>query len=275
MVRCERLTRKQLTSRPDHSWPKLWIKLGRNAKLKERHKWSKENRNSIMPESYEDFISLTLRTRNSKKPSGMLCNKLETPMAPAMTCKTSKKSKHGVTRGKSKENKSKLACILEARESARLRMGESLPNHHEDHIAGKGDNSLQHYNLVHKFIPMPQAMKIPAAQAAVDKEWEKLEKIPAWDLTKVRSKSEVIDEARTKGAKVHFASLMDICHLKNAELEAKHQKYKGRIVLRGDIVKDDSGSYAVFNEQGSSASQMTAASRGYHIQTARARRTSS
>ena len=30
-------------------------------------------------------------------------------------------------------------------------------------------------------------------------------------------------------------------------------------VLRGDIVKDDSGSYAVFTEQGSSASQMTAA----------------
>ena len=30
-------------------------------------------------------------------------------------------------------------------------------------------------------------------------------------------------------------------------------------MLRGDIVKDDSGSYAVFTEQGSSASQMTAA----------------
>ena len=87
----------------------------------------------------------------------------------------------------------------------------------------------------------------------------KLEKISAWNLTKVRSKKEVIDEARTSGAKVHFASLMDICHLKNAELEAKHQKYKGRVVLRGDIVKDDSGSYAVFTEQGSSASQMTAA----------------
>ena len=73
------------------------------------------------------------------------------------------------------------------------------------------------------------------------------------------SQKEVIDEARTSGATVHFASLMDICHLKNAELEAKHQKYKGRVVLRGDIVKDDSGSYAVFTEQGSSASQMTAA----------------
>ena len=45
----------------------------------------------------------------------------------------------------------------------------------------------------------------------------------------------------------------------NAELEAKHQKYKGRVVLRGEFVKDDSGSYAVFTEQGSSASQMTAA----------------
>ena len=104
--------------------------------------------------------------------------------------------------------------------STRLCMGESLPNHHEDHVAGKGDNSLQHNNLVHKFIPMPQAMKIPTANAAADKEWEKLEKISAWNQTKVRSKKEVIDEAR------NFASLMDICHLKNAELEAKHQKYK-------------------------------------------------
>ena len=72
--------------------------------------------------------------------------------------------------------------------------------------------------------PMPQAMKTPAAKAAENEEWEKLEKIPAWELTKVRSKKEVIAEARTKGAKVLFASLMDLCHLKNAELEAKHQK---------------------------------------------------
>ena len=35
-----RLTRRQLTSRPEHLWPELWIKLGRNAKLKERQKWS-------------------------------------------------------------------------------------------------------------------------------------------------------------------------------------------------------------------------------------------
>ena len=161
--------------------------------------------------------------------------------------------------GASNKVKSKLACILEASESARLRMGESL---------------LQHYNLVHKFIPMPRAMKIPAAKAAVDKEWEKLEKISAWNLTKVRGKKEVIDEARTKGVKVHFASLMDICHLKNAELETKHQKHKGRVVLRGDIVKDDSGSCAV-RTRIISITNDSSKRYGYHIQTAWLRRTSS
>ena len=85
----------------------------------------------------------------------------------------------------------------------------------------------------------------------MEKGWENLEKIPAWQLTKVRNKKKVIEEARNEGRKVQFASLMDLCHLKNAELEAKHQKYKGRVVLRGDIVKDDPGSYAVFTEQGS------------------------
>ena len=80
----------------------------------------------------------------------------------------------------------KLACILEANESTRMRMGNLIPSNHEDHIAGKGENSLQHYNLVHEFIPMPQAMKSHAAKAAVDKEWEKLEKISARNLTKVK-----------------------------------------------------------------------------------------
>ena len=69
----------------------------------------------------------------------------------------------------------------------------------------------------------------------------------------------MIAEAKKKGRKIHLGLLMDLCHLKNAELEAKHQKYKGRVVLRGDIVKDNSGFYAVFTEQGPPASQMTAA----------------
>ena len=103
-------------------------------------------------------------------------------------------------------------------------MEGSLHKNHEDHIAGKGMNSLSHYNLVHKFIPMPQAMMIPDAKAAVDKEWEQHEKILARQLTKVRNKNEVIDETRNEGKTVHIASLMDVCHLKNSELEKQFQK---------------------------------------------------
>ena len=62
-----------------------------------------------------------------------------------------------------------LSVILEADESTRMRVGNSIPHHHEDHIAREGNNSLQHCNLVRKFNRMPQAMKIPAAKAAVDK----------------------------------------------------------------------------------------------------------
>ena len=33
-----RLTRKQLTSRPDHLWPELWKSMGKHRKLKEKQK---------------------------------------------------------------------------------------------------------------------------------------------------------------------------------------------------------------------------------------------
>ena len=85
---------------------------------------------------------------------------------------------------------------------------------HQDHVTERGMNSLNHYNLV----------KILDAKAAVEKELEKLEKILAWQLTKVRNKKEVIDEARNEGRKVHFASLVDLCHLTNSELEPRYQK---------------------------------------------------
>ena len=41
-----------------------------------------------------------------------------------------------------------------------------------------------------------------------------LEKVLARLLTNVRNRKEVIAEARNEGKTVHFASLMDVCHLK-------------------------------------------------------------
>ena len=194
--------------------------MGKNAKLKEKQKWSNEKLHLDNARKLRGIYFIDPEDKELKETIKHARKKLETSVAPAMPCKILKNCGSGA----SNKIKTKLACILEANESTRMRMGNSIPHHHEDHIAGKRENSLQHYNLVHIFIHMPQAMKIPAAKAAVDKEWENLVKISAWNLTKVRSKKKVIDEARTSGATVHFASLVDICHLKNAELEAKHPK---------------------------------------------------
>ena len=62
--------------------------------------------------------------------------------------------------------------LVEADESTRIRSERVPCRYHEDHVAAKGINSLSRYNLVHKFIPMLQALKIPDAKAAVEKEWE-------------------------------------------------------------------------------------------------------
>ena len=63
-------------------------------------------------------------------------------------------------------------------------MERTPPKDHEDHVAEKGFNSSSHYNLVHKFILVLQAMKVPDAKAPVSKEWEKLEKLQVWQMTK-------------------------------------------------------------------------------------------
>ena len=138
----ERLTRKQLTSRPDSSWPELWTKLGRNPKLKERQKWSNEKPKLDNARRLRGIYFIDPEDKEFKETIKNVCKKLETSVAPAMPCKICKNSHNWVTRGKSNEIKSKLARILEASESTGLRMGESFPNHQEDHIAGKGDNSI-------------------------------------------------------------------------------------------------------------------------------------
>ena len=106
--------------------------------------------------------------RSSKKRSKNTPRKLEVPMPAAMPCKT-KGGKYRETCRTSGAPKTKFACIVEADESTRKRLEGTLHEGHEDHTAGKGINSLNHCNLVHKINPVPQAMKIPDAKAAVDR----------------------------------------------------------------------------------------------------------
>ena len=83
------------------------------------------------------------RRRNARR-------KLEIQMPAAMPCKTAVKCRGETCRNIGK-HKTKYACIVDADEK------KYRKDIIEDHIAAKGMNSLSHYDLVHKFIPMPQA----------------------------------------------------------------------------------------------------------------------
>ena len=155
-----RLTKKQKTSRPDCLWPEIWKDMSEAAQRKEKQKWAIEKPTTL--ENCAVFTSLIQRLRSSRKLVNNAWRKLEVAMPAAMPCKIRRRTYNETC-------KTKYACIVEADESTRKRLEGTLHKDHEDHLAGKGSNSLNHYNLVHKFIPMPKAMKIPGARAAVDK----------------------------------------------------------------------------------------------------------
>ena len=166
----ERLTRKQLTSRPDHLWPELWKSMGKHAKLKEKQKWSEEKIHLENARKLRGIYFIDPEETEFKEIIKNARKKLETSVAPATPCKIMKNCGSGV----SNKIQTKLACILEVNESTRMRMGNLIPHHHEDHIAGKGENSLQHYNLVHEFVPMLQAMENSGSKSSSGQGMEKI-----------------------------------------------------------------------------------------------------
>ena len=95
----------------------------------------------IEPED-EDFKNIM---KNSRR-------KLEIPMPTALPCKTPITA---VVKPTAVLGKARQKMLVLSMPTKRL---EGVPDrYHECHIAAKGMNSLSHYNLVHKFVPMPQA----------------------------------------------------------------------------------------------------------------------
>ena len=81
-----RLTRKQLTSRPDHLWPELWKSMGKNAKLKEKQKWSEENIHLDNERKLRGIYFIDLEVKEYKGTIKNARKKLETSVALAMPC---------------------------------------------------------------------------------------------------------------------------------------------------------------------------------------------
>ena len=96
---------------------------------------------------------------------------------------------------------SQICVYLGASESTTLRVGESLPNCHEDHICRKRRQftaALQFGTQIY-FLCL-KLWKFQQQKQRWTRHGKKLEKFSAWNLTKVRCKKEVIDEARDVGA---------------------------------------------------------------------------
>ena len=113
--------------------------------------------------------------------------------------------------------------------------------------------------FVHKALSRPEVQEYEGAQLALKKEWDKLKDKDAWDYDSVRERADVEEEARRTGVMIHLGSLMAFCHIKNYQLGEDQWSFKGRVVFRGDNVKDENGQFAVFSEQGANASHLMAA----------------
>ena len=85
-----RLTKRQVTSRPDYSSPELWIKMGRNAQLREKQKWSNEKPKLDNAGRLRGIYFIDPENKEFKETIKNARKKLETPMASAIPCKTSR-----------------------------------------------------------------------------------------------------------------------------------------------------------------------------------------
>ena len=133
------------------------------AKRKAKQKWAIEKPKLDNARQLRGIFFIELEDEDFQDILKKAREKLEIPMPAAMPCKTPNSS-CGETYCGIGKSKTKHACIVEADESTRIRLEGALYRYHEDHIAAKGMNSLCHCNLVHKFIPMPQASKIPSRE---------------------------------------------------------------------------------------------------------------
>ena len=122
---------------------------------------------------------------------------LEVPLESAMPCELRRVPvlKETCSTNNPSTQRTRHGCVVEAHDSARKRTEETQREDHEDHVAEKWFKSLSDHNLVHKVKSIRQEMKIASAKAAVDQEWEELDKLPARQVTNVKSKREVIEKA--------------------------------------------------------------------------------
>ena len=134
------------------------------------------------------------------------------------------------------------------------------PKIHDDHFAGKEEQFTASFSIwFTNLVLCPKQRRYLQPEQQRTNNWKNLRifRRGVWRKSETHLMWSTNQEIRVWKYILHQWWISVVWRI--AELEKEHQKYKGRVALRGDIVNDDSGSYAVFTEQGSSPSQMAAA----------------
>ena len=92
----------------------------------------------------------------------------------------------------------------------------------------------------------------------MNKEWASLRELKAWAEKNVREWSDVRNEARNKKDRHHVGMIFGFCVEKGSELPTGHSqiKFKGRVVFRGNQVRDEDHYLATFQDMGSAPASM-------------------
>jgi hypothetical protein len=112
--------------------------------------------------------------------------------------------------------------------------------------------------MVARTVPPKEVKVNKKAQEAMDKEWASLREIGAWNEKGVREWTDVKKDAKRHETRVHVGMVFGICVEKGSELapDDPKRKYKGRVVFRGNDVRDEENYLATFQDMGSAPASM-------------------
>ena len=166
-----RLTKVPTTTRPGHVWPEVLTKTGKAAQSREKLERKNEKSKLDNARRLRRIYFMDPDDQDHKETLKHARRKLERLMAAAMPCKE-----------KARTGNTKVAAeVIASRNVPETIWKSGIPWNHKttsgtfptyktrrSHCSEKVFTSMTHYNMVHKFIPVPQAMKIPDAKGGME-----------------------------------------------------------------------------------------------------------
>lgn len=251
---CRETRRQKNSNRSPSIWPEDLPKLGDKFKAHAIVEWNRESANRTectVAHAITEIVTDTDQTKESNTLFAELLKTYEDRAPPMMPCYTKKeKRKMAVAVAAIM-----AACIRDSTMSAKKK--KTLRTHAEHHAALEVC-SEEFQTMIHTAIAPEKVNFIFKAKEAVEKELKKLMDVETFALDEIMDQDDVIKMYADRNKPVHFGSLRALSHEKHSELQLEDPEYKGRVVFRRDIVRDNDGYYTVFSEPGTSSSHMAA-----------------